>query len=193
MKQTIEKILMTLVIIMVAMLMGTMMSCTNDDEVESEPKIGSDEELYAIIVDPNQRLIDITPQDYVLTLNDIVAYNPENGEMKVKGGERIREKAFPIPTQYSIWFYSNWKLLFTAKLHSVISSTIGGPGLILEEWWGPDKEGYSCFRLECIQIVDDKGHVIEGELSDSEKVGLAQFESIMKAYGKINKNITWAW
>ena len=153
----------------------------------------SDEELYAIIVEPNKQLIDITPQDYVLTLNDIVAYNPETGEMKVKGGERISEKAFPVPTQWSILFYSKGKLLFTAKLNSVISSTIGGPGLIFEHWWGPDKDGYSRFKLEQIRIVDEKGRVLDGDLSYSEKVGLALFESILKSYGRINKNITWEW
>ena len=138
-------------------------------------------------------MIDITPQDYVLTLNDIVAYNPETGEMKVKGGERISEKAFPVPTQWSILFYSKGKLLFTAKLNSVISSTIGGPGLIFEHWWGPDKDGYSRFKLEQIRIVDEKGRVLDGDLSYSEKVGLALFESILKSYGRINKNITWEW
>lgn len=193
MKQTIEKILMTLVIIMIAALMGTMMtSCTSDDDA-IESMDGSDEELYAIIVEPNKQLIDITPQDYVLTLNDIVAYNPETGEMKVKGGERISEKAFPVPTQWSILFYSKGKLLFTAKLNSVISSTIGGPGLIFEHWWGPDKDGYSRFKLEQIRIVDEKGRVLDGDLSYSEKVGLALFESILKSYGRINKNITWEW
>lgn len=193
MKQTIEKILMTLVIIMIAALMGTMMtSCTSDDDA-IESMDGSDEELYAIIVEPNKQLIDITPQDYVLTLNDIVAYNPETGEMKVKGGERISEKAFPVPTQWSILFYSKGKLLFTAKLNSVISSTIGGSGLIFEHWWGPDKDGYSRFKLEQIRIVDEKGRVLDGDLSYSEKVGLALFESILKSYGRINNNITWDW
>ena len=191
MKQTIEKILMTLVIIMIAALMGTMMtSCTSDDDAV-ESLSGPDDELYAIIVDPNEQLIDITPQDYVLTLNDIVAYNPENGEMKVKGGERISEKAIPVPKQWSIRFYSKGKLLFTAKLNSVISSTIGGPGLIFEHWWGPDKDGYSRFKLEQIRIVDEKGRVLDGDLSYSEKAGLAQFEQILKTYGKINKDITW--
>lgn len=191
MKQTIEKILMTLVIIMIAALMGTMMtSCTSDDDAV-ESLSGPDDELYAIIVDPNEQLIDITPQDYVLTLNDIVAYNPENGEMKVKGGERISEKAFPVPKQWSIRFYSKDKLLFSANLNSIISSIIGGPGLTFEHWWGPDKDGYSRFKLDIIRIVDEKGRVLEGDLSNSEKAGLAQFEQILKTYGKINKDITW--
>lgn len=91
MKQIIEKILMTLVIIMIAALMGTMMtSCTSDDDAVDYLS-GSDEELYAIIVDPNNQLIDITPQDYLLTLDDIVVCNPEKGEMKIKGGERINK------------------------------------------------------------------------------------------------------
>jgi hypothetical protein len=193
MKQTIEKILMTLVIIMIAALMGTMMAgCTSDDDAV-EPLSGSDEELYAVIVDPDEQLINITSQDYVLTLNDIAAYNPETGEMKVKGGERISEKAFPTPTQHSIRFYSKGKLLFSAYLNSVLSSMMSGPGLIFEHWWGPDKEGYSRFKLEHIRLIDEKGRVLEGDLSDSDKTGLAQFEQILKNYGRINKNITWNW
>jgi len=65
--------------------------------------------------------------------------------------------------------------------------------LIFEHWWGPDKDGYSRFKLEQIRIVDEKGRVLEGDLSYSEKVGLALFESILKSYERINNNITWDW
>ena len=47
--------------------------------------------------------------------------------------------------------------------------------------------------LGIIRIVDEKGRVLEGDLSNSEKAGLAQFEQILKTYGKINKDITWNW
>ena len=65
--------------------------------------------------------------------------------------------------------------------------------MTFEHWWGPDKDGYSRFKLDIIRIVDEKGRVLEGDLSNSEKAGLAQFEQILKTYGKINKDITWNW
>ena len=40
--------------------------------------------LYAIIKPEGAQLIDIVPSDYVLTLDNIIAVNPETGEFKVK-------------------------------------------------------------------------------------------------------------
>ena len=54
----------------------------------------------------------LTPSDYVLTLDNIIAANPENGEFKLQNTDRIDSKAFPIPTQNIIMFYSNGEQLF---------------------------------------------------------------------------------
>ena len=78
-------------------------------------------DLYAIIKPEGEQLIDINPSDYVLTLDNILAVNPATGEFMLKGTERIDSKAFPIPEQYVILFYSNGSFLFDAKLNSTIS------------------------------------------------------------------------
>ena len=71
------------------------LSCSdNNDDIEAE----SSSNLYAVIKPEGAQLIDIIPEDYVLTLDNIVAVNPETGEFKIKDSKRIDEKAFPIPT-----------------------------------------------------------------------------------------------
>ena len=122
MNRTIEMILMTLVIILAALFLGTTVTgCTSDDEQES--MVYEDSELYAIVKPEGAQLIDIIPQDYVLTLNNIIAVNPETGEFILKNTGRIDSVAFPIPTQYVIQFYTKGSFLFEAKLTSLLSST----------------------------------------------------------------------
>ena len=88
-------------LIMVAVLLP--MSCDSDSSTQD----GSPESFYAVIRPEEGTLIDILPSDYVLTLNDIVAVNPETGEFKMKNTERIDLKSYPIPVQYVIMFYGN--------------------------------------------------------------------------------------
>lgn len=95
-------------------------ACSNSDDETSA--VNSEKTLYAIIKTEGAQLIDIIPSDYVLTLDNVIAVNPETGEFKMKDTERIDSKAYPIPTQYVIQFYSEGSFLFEAKLNSAISS-----------------------------------------------------------------------
>ena len=95
--------------------------------------------------------IDIVPSDYVLTLDNIIAVNPETGEFKVKDTERIDSKAFPIPTQYVILFYSNGSFLFDAKLNSSLSSYLL-KGLTFCHYLS-DKNGLARYDLGGTRIV----------------------------------------
>ena len=89
-------------IIIMAMLAACMLTaCSSSDDNEGDSNSAN---LYAIIKPEGAQLIDITPSDYVLTLDNIIAVNPETGEFKVKDTERIDSKAYPIPTQYVILF-----------------------------------------------------------------------------------------
>ena len=74
MNRTIEMILMTLVIILIAAFLGTtMISCTSNDD--DQPEVYEASMLYAIVKPEGAQLIDIIPQDYVLTLDNIIAVN----------------------------------------------------------------------------------------------------------------------
>ena len=81
--------------------LGMFCACSNDDDL---PDIDSPTALYAVIKPEGAQLIDIIPSDYVMTLDNIVAVNPETGEFKMKDTERIDSKAYPTPTQYVIMF-----------------------------------------------------------------------------------------
>ena len=73
-------------------------SCSSDDEEWNY----TPNDLYAVIVPEGEQLISITPSDYVLTLDNIIAANSETGEFKLQNTDRIDSKAFPIPTQVSV-------------------------------------------------------------------------------------------
>ena len=101
--------------------LGMFCACSNDDDL---PDIDSPTALYAVIKPEGAQLIDIIPSDYVMTLDNIVAVNPETGEFKMKDTERIDSKAYPTPTQYVIMFFSEDKFLFEATLNSSLSSML---------------------------------------------------------------------
>ena len=187
MKRTIEMILMTLLIVLVAVFVGsTMTSCSSSDVDDSPvPTICPvDGSFFAVIDDPEggQR-IDLIPQDYVLTFDDIVYYVPETGELVIKGGDEIEAKSYPIPKQWKITFYLNNQVLFSAWLNSMISSLIGGTGLMLYYNYKDDM-GYTRLQLRQITIGDENGNIIAGELTEEEKAGLAMFEQLLEDHGK---------
>ena len=76
---------------------GLSSCCSEDDDI-----VVSSTSLYAIIKPAEAQLIDITPSDYVLTLDDIVAVNPETGEFKLKNTGPIDSKAFQKAPSYSM-------------------------------------------------------------------------------------------
>ena len=185
MKQTIEMILMTLVIILVALFLGTTVTgCTSDDEQEST--VYEDSELYAIIKPEGATLIDIIPQDYVLTLNNIIAVNPEKGEFKLKNTERIDAVAFPIPTQYVIQFYTKGSFLFEAKLTSLLSSTVSS-GLTFCHFIS-DKNGLARYDLYNTKYVLEDG-TISGEMTKEQEQGILRLYQILGKHGKTKTNI----
>ena len=87
-------------------------SCSSsDDEWDYTPN-----DLYAVIVPEGEQLIDITPSDYVLTLDNIIAANSETGEFKLQKTDKVDSKAYPMPTQNIIMFYSKNQLLFFYRI-----------------------------------------------------------------------------
>lgn len=169
-------------LMMIALLGIVMMTaCSSKYDFEG---VKTSNDLYAIIKPEGAQLMDITPDDYVLTLDNIIAVNPETGEFKMKNTERIDSKAFPIPTQYLILFYSNGHFLFEAKLNSVISSTLS-IGLTFCHFI-TDKNGVSRFDFADIPVSDQDGK-IEGRAVQQQ--GMQQMYQILKKAGKISRHI----
>ena len=159
-------------------------ACSSSDDNEGGNNSAN---LYAIIKPEEAQLIDIVPSDYVLTLDNIIAVNPETGEFKVKDTERIDSKAFPIPTQYVILFYSNGSFLFDAKLNSSISSYLP-KGLTFCHFLS-DKNGLARYDLGATRIVSADGEVIEGNPTDQQEQGMQRMYQILQKAGKIRSNI----
>ena len=159
-------------------------ACSSSDDNEGDNNSAN---LYAIIKPEGAQLIDIVPSDYVLTLDNIIAVNPETGEFKVKDTERIDSKAFPIPTQYVILFYSNGSFLFDAKLNSSISSYLP-KGLTFCHFLS-DKNGLARYDLGATRIGSADREVIEGNPTEQQKQGMQRMYQILQKAGKIRSNI----
>ena len=167
-------------LIMVAVLLP--MSCDSDSSTQD----GSPESLYAVIKPEEGTLIDILPSDYVLTLNDIIAVNPETGEFKMKDTEKIESKAYPIPTQYIIQFYSGEFFLFDAKLNSALSSMLP-KGLTFCHMF-TDKNGQSLYNLEAVRFSYQDGSV-EGNTTEQQEWGMKRMYEILQKAGKVRTKI----
>ena len=141
------------IIIMTILAACMFTACSSSDDNEGDNNSAN---LYAIIKPEGAQLIDIVPSDYVLTLDNIIAVNPETGEFKVKDTERIDSKAFPIPTQYVILFYSNGSFLFDAKLNSSISSYLP-QGLTFCHFLSTDQQKQGMQRM--YQILQKAGKI----------------------------------
>ena len=159
-------------------------ACSSSDDNEGGNNSAN---LYAIIKPEEAQLIDIVPSDYVLTLDNIIAVNPETGEFKVKDTERIDSKAYPIPTQYVILFYSNGSFLFDAKLNSSISSYLP-KGLTFCHFLS-DKNGLARYDLGATRIGSADREVIEGNPTEQQKQGMQRMYQILQKAGKIRSNI----
>ena len=166
------------------MLAFGMSSCSSSDDNEGDNNSAN---LYAIIKPEEAQLTDIVPSDYVLTLDNIIAVNPETGEFKVKDTERIDSKAYPIPTQYVILFYSNGSFLFDAKLNSSLSSYLP-KGLTFCHYLS-DKNGLARYDLGGTRIVSADGEVIEGNPTDQQEQGMQRMYQILQKAGKIRSHI----
>ena len=171
-------------IIMAMMAVCVFTACSSSDDI-----MGSNNptDLYAIIKPEGAQLIDITPSDYVLTLDNILAVNPATGEFMLKGTERIDSKAFPIPEQYVILFYSNGSFLFDAKLNSTFSSYL--PNGLTFCHFLTDKNGLARYDLGATHIVSADGKVIEGNPSDLQAQGMQRMYQILQKAGKVRSSI----
>ena len=167
---------------MLAACMFTACSSSNDNEGDNNSAT-----LYAIIKPEGAQLTEIVTSDYVLTLDNIIAVNPETGEFKVKDTERIDSKAYPIPTQYVILFYSNGSFLFDAKLNSSISSYLP-KGLTFCHFLS-DKNGLARYDLGATRIVSADREVIEGNPTEQQEQGMQRMYQILQKAGKIRSNI----
>lgn len=160
-------------------------SCSKSDD-ESTPAVNSKETLYAIIKPEGAQLIDIISDDYVLTLDNIIAVNPETGEFKMKDTEKIDSKAFPISTQYVIQFYSEGRFLFEAKLNSSLSSYIP-MGLTFCHFL-TDKNGLARYDLGKTIVVSEDGKV-EGYPTEQQQEGMQYMYQILQKAGKTSSHI----
>ena len=172
-------------IILTVLAFGLFAACDNSDDETTA--VNSPEALYAIIKPEGAQLMDITPSDYVLTLDNIIAVNPETGEFKMKDTKRIDEKAFPIPTQYVILFYSEGSFLFEAKLNSLISSRLC-VGLTFCHYF-TDKNGLTRYDLAPVSLVDADGKTIEGAPTDQQQQGIQRLYQILQKAGKTSSHI----
>ena len=171
------------IIMMTTLAACLLMACGSSEDFADEY---SSDDLYAIVIQEGAQPTDIAPCDYVLTLDNIIAVNPETGEFKVKNTERIDSKAFPLPTQYLILFYSKGSLLFEAKLNSVISSYL--PSGLTFCHILTDKKGLARYDLGATHIVNQDGKV-EGMPDEQQQQGMQRMYQILKKAGKTNNNI----
>lgn len=165
--------------------LGLFCACSNDDDT---PAIDSPTALYAVIKPEGAQLIDIIPSDYVLTLDNIIAVNPETGEFKMKDTERIDSKAYPTPTQYVIMFFSENSFLFEARLNSSLSSFLP-TGLTFCHFLS-DKNGLARYDLSATRFIDHDGSV-DGEPTDQQLQAIQRMYQILQKAGKTNTNITY--
>ena len=157
-------------------------SCSKSDD-ESTPAVNSKETLYAIIKPEGAQLTDITSDDYVLTLDNSIAVNPETGEFKMKDTENIDSKT---RSKYVIQFYSEGRFLFEAKLNSSLSSYIP-MGLTFCHFL-TDKNGLARYDLGKTIVVSEDGKV-EGYPTEQQQEGMQYMYQILQKAGKTSNHI----
>ena len=157
-------------------------SCSKSDD-ESTPAVNSKETLYAIIKPEGAQLTDITSDDYVLTLDNIIAVNPETGEFKMKDTENIDSKT---RSKYVIQFYSEGRFLFEAKLNSSLSSYIP-MGLTFCHFL-TNKNGLARYDLGKTIVVSEDGKV-EGYPTEQQQEGMQYMYQILQKAGKTSSHI----
>ena len=104
----------------------------------------------------------------------------------MKDTEKIESKAYPIPTQYIIQFYSGEFFLFDAKLNSALSSMLP-KGLTFCHMF-TDKNGQSLYNLEAVRFSYQDGSV-EGNTTEQQEWGMKRMYEILQKAGKITTKI----
>ena len=170
-------------ILWMGVVMLLLVGCSSDDDAnfgsgDSDVIANSPTALYAIVSPEGSQMYDLIPNDYVMTLDNIIAVNPETGEFKMKDTEKIESKAYPIPTQYIIQFYSGEFFLFDAKLNSALSSMLPKG----------DKNGQSLYNLEAVRFSYQDGSV-EGNTTEQQEWGMKRMYEILQKAGKVRTKI----
>ena len=124
---------------------------------------------------------------YMLTLDNIVAANPETGEFKLKDTEWLDTIAFSNPAQYVIYFCSDTTLLFKATLNSYFSSRMA-KGLTFSHFL-TDANRQASYKLTTTPVVNPDGTVVEDATTDQEAQGMKRMYQILQKAGKISSHI----
>ena len=178
-------------ILWMGVVMLLLVGCSSDDDAnfgsgDSDAIANSPTALCAIVSLEGSQMYDLIPNDYVMTLDNIIAVNPETGEFKMKDTEKIESKAYPIPTQYIIQFYSGEFFLFDAKLNSALSSMLP-EGLTFCHML-TDKNGQSLYNLEAVRFFYQDGRV-EGNTTEQQEWGIKRMYEILQKAGKVTTKI----
>ena len=163
-----------------AVVMLTLCSCSKDENVETV--VSDPEALYAIIIPEDAYLTDLT-NNRVLTLDNIIAANPETGEFKLKDTKAIDVVASP---KNAIQFFSNGELLFEATLYSPVYSML--PLGLTFSYFLTDKNGFSRYDLGITRIVNQDG-TTEGNPTEEQVRGIMRMYEILEKAGKTSSNI----
>lgn len=171
------------------MLPMVLAGCSSDNDDDLFTVCPSASVLRAIIVEEGTQLYDITEEDVVLTIEDIVACNPKTGLFKLKGVGRIVEKSYPLPTQYYIRFFAANHMLFEARLNNLLSSYMPS-GLIFYSYSDPSHptDDISWFKLTSVVIKD--GDTTIGAPTKAEQKGIEELYSILGAHHLLDENLT---
>ena len=178
-------------ILWMGVVMLLLVGCSSDDDAnfgsgDSDAIANSPTALCAIVSLEGSQMYDLIPNDYVMTLDNIIAVNLETGEFKMKDTEKIESKAYPIPTQYIIQFYSGELFLFDAKLNSALSSML--PDGLTFCHMLTDKNGQSLYNLEAIRTFYQDGRV-EGNTTEQQEWGMKRMYEILQKAGKVTTKI----
>ena len=161
------------------LLMAVMMvGCSSDDD---NTKVTSPTALYAVLVPDAEQPIDFTPEDHVLTLDNIVSVqNLEETTFKLRNTEKLDSKTL---SNYHIWFYSEGKLLFTARLHDALSNmAYPGLGLVFTHLYTMD--GEATYQLTFVRLIHEDG-TQEPEMTEQQQRGIRQMLDIVWKAGKL--------
>ena len=167
---------------MTMMLAASVFAACSDDDTS----VNTTPSLYAVVKPEGAQLTDIMPEDYVLTLDNIIAVNPETGEFLLKDVKRMDEVAYPIPTQYVVVFYSDGNFLFDAKLNSALSSYLP-TGLTFCHFL-TDKSGVGKYVLGATYVTSQDGKT-EGHPTKQQASGMQRMYRILQVAGKVNRDI----
>lgn len=143
-------------------------------------------DFYAVIRPEGSQLTNITPDDYVMTFDNIVAVNPKSGEFVVRNTERIDTVSYPKKGRNIIMFYSKDSLLFEAKLISAIESTRSS-GLTFCHY-GSDENGLSRYMLYDYKPFVNHDGKTEDRSDQKQQQGKQRMYQILEKAGKTSNN-----